>query len=83
MEIGRADEVVIKLDSYLQMIECELIARAMQHAKGNKSKAAKLLGISRPKLLRRLQLLNVPVDSAGQMQTEQIDSSAFEEAGDE
>ncbi len=80
MEIGRVQETEIKLDEYLQTIECELIARAMQQSKGNKSKAAKLLGISRPKLIRRLQILNVPGVIQGATTPEQIDSSAFEEA---
>lgn len=83
MEIGRAEETVIKLDEYLQTIESELIARAMQQAKGNKSKAAKLLGISRPKLIRRLQILTVPNGIKDSTATDQVDSSAFEEADDE
>ena len=45
----------IELDKFLQQVESELIARAMKKAKGNKSKAAELLGINRARLIRRLQ----------------------------
>ncbi len=46
--------VEIDLDQFLAEIEEELIQRAMQHSAGNKSEAARLLGISRARLLRRL-----------------------------
>lgn len=51
---GTAPPERIELDGFLAQIESELIERAMKAAKGNKSKAAKLLGISRPKLHRKL-----------------------------
>jgi DNA-binding NtrC family response regulator len=40
-------------------VEKELIARAMRRARGNKSKAAKLLGLTRPRLYRRLVQLGL------------------------
>jgi len=43
----------IDLPEYLGEIEAELIRRAVAQAKGNKTQAAKLLGISRASLLRR------------------------------
>lgn len=43
----------ISLDSFLQDIERELIARALRQSKGNKAQAARWLGISRARLLRR------------------------------
>ena len=43
----------IVLDELLADVEAELIRRAMRRAKGNKTKAAELLGISRPRLHRR------------------------------
>ncbi len=55
MRIGTATETSIQLDSYLAGIEKQLVDRALKQAKGNKTKASKLLGISRPKLLRRVQ----------------------------
>lgn len=50
------NEVIeINLEDYLGGIERKLVGRALQMAKGNKTKAAKLLGVSRAKLLRRIQ----------------------------
>ena len=49
----------IQLTDYLESIEAELIQRAMQQANGNKAKASRLLGISRPRLLRRLKQLDL------------------------
>ncbi len=48
------EKTTIDLDAFLAEIEDELIRRAVAHTKGNKSEAARLLGISRPRLLRRL-----------------------------
>ena len=81
LEIGHHEEQAIDLNDYLSQIESELIARAMQQAKGNKSKAAKLLGISRPKLLRRLQLIESLKEDEDDSQL--FDSSAFTEAEDD
>ena len=47
--------IEINLESYLSEIERKLVGRALHMAKGNKTKAAKLLGVSRAKLLRRIQ----------------------------
>lgn len=44
----------IDLEAFLYEIEEELVRRAVKVCKGNKSKAAKLLGISRAKLHRKL-----------------------------
>ena len=52
-------EQPIVLDEFLADVERELIARALSRGRGNKSKAARLLGISRPRLLRRMEQLNV------------------------
>jgi len=49
----------IELDAFLAEVERELFARALAQARGNKSKAAQLLGISRGRLLRRLVQLGV------------------------
>ncbi|MBN1589704.1 MAG: sigma-54-dependent Fis family transcriptional regulator [Pirellulales bacterium] len=54
----REDET-IQLDEFLGQIERELITRAMAQAKGNKTKAAALLGITRPRLYRRLVQLGL------------------------
>ena len=48
---------VVPLDDFLVEIESELIQRAMNRAQGNKAQAARLLGIHRARLLRRLAQL--------------------------
>jgi len=48
------------LDEILIQVERRLIETALRHARRNKSKAADLLGISRPRLYRRIKELNLP-----------------------
>jgi len=50
----RRPEETIALDEFLRRVERELLQRAMARAKGNKTKAARLLGMTRPRLYRRL-----------------------------
>jgi DNA-binding NtrC family response regulator len=57
----RAEPVV--LDDYLAQVERELIARTLEQTKGNKAEAARLLSISRPRLLRRLVQLGLATES--------------------
>jgi DNA-binding NtrC family response regulator len=52
------DETIV-LEEFLGRIEHELIMRAMKLAKGNKTKAARLLGMTRPRLYRRLVQLGL------------------------
>jgi DNA-binding NtrC family response regulator len=52
-------EETIVLDEFLARVERELIDRAMTQAKGNKAKAARLLGMTRPRLYRRLVQLGM------------------------
>ncbi|HUT90644.1 MAG TPA: sigma 54-interacting transcriptional regulator [Thermoguttaceae bacterium] len=59
----RRPEETIVLDEFLGRIERELIHRALAQAKGNKTKAAKLLGMTRPRLYRRLVQLGLEEDS--------------------
>ena len=54
----RVEETIV-LDDFLARIEKELIQRSLAQAKGNKTKAAKLLGMSRPRLYRRLVQLGL------------------------
>lgn len=55
----RRAETTIVLDEFLARIEVELIRRALAQAKGNKTKAAKLLGMTRPRLYRRMEQLGL------------------------
>lgn len=54
-----ADEPKLPLDDLLQSAERRLIKLALEQAKNNKSKAAQLLGIWRPRLLRRMEQLGI------------------------
>jgi DNA-binding NtrC family response regulator len=51
---------VTPLDELLTQVERRLIEAALQRARHNKSRAAELLGISRPRLYRRIRELNLP-----------------------
>ena len=55
----RPVEERIVLDEFVGRIERELIRRALATAKGNKAKAARLLGMTRPRLYRRLLQLGL------------------------
>jgi transcriptional regulator with PAS, ATPase and Fis domain len=54
----RVDETIV-LDEYLGRVERELIRRAIARAKGNKARAARLLGVTRPRLYRRMVQLGL------------------------
>ncbi|MCY2988159.1 MAG: sigma 54-interacting transcriptional regulator [Planctomycetota bacterium] len=54
----REDDRIV-LDDFLAEIEQELLQRALKQSKGNKAEAARLLGISRPRLFRRLEFFGI------------------------
>ena len=56
---ARRPEETIVLDEYLGRVERELIRRALARAKGNKARAARLLGLTRPRLYRRMVQLGL------------------------
>jgi DNA-binding NtrC family response regulator len=60
----------IDLDNFLAAVEKELIARALVEAKGNKTRAAKLLGITRARLHRRLQQRSTTEPPVSESQTD-------------
>jgi DNA-binding NtrC family response regulator len=49
----------VDLDRHLADVEKGVIERALKQAKGNKALAARLLGINRPRLLRRIEQLKL------------------------
>ena len=55
-----APSAITPLDELLTQVERRLIEYALQRARQNKSKAADLLGISRPRLYRRIKELGLP-----------------------
>ena len=55
----RRPEETIILDEYLGRVERELIRRALARANGNKARAARLLGMTRPRLYRRMVQLGL------------------------
>jgi transcriptional regulator with PAS, ATPase and Fis domain len=55
----RRTSEAIQLDAFLLDVERELIQRAMKRSRGNKARAARMLGVSRPRLLRRLAQLGL------------------------
>lgn len=52
-------EEQISLDQFMAEVESELIKRALKQAKGNRAHAARLLSVSRGKLLRRIEQLGI------------------------
>ena len=63
---ARRPEETIQLEEFLAGIEQELIERALAQAKGNKTKAAQMLGMTRPKFYRRLEQLGLMEEGAGE-----------------
>ncbi len=54
------------LDELLTEVERRLIETALRQSRSNKSRAAEILGISRPRLYRRIKELNLPDDEPGE-----------------
>lgn len=65
---GPAPERSLPLDKLLEEAERKLLLLALRRAQGNKSRAAELLSIWRPRLLRRMEVLGIAdlSDSSGE-----------------
>jgi len=63
--VPRAEQP-IQLDAFLAEIEKDLLQRAMRRARGNKTRAAELLGVSRQRLIRRLIQLGLAPQPAAE-----------------
>ena len=60
----RMDEEIV-LDDFLSQVETLLIDRALTRSKGNKAGAARLLGVTRPRLYRRMVQLGLRDEEHG------------------
>lgn len=81
--IGRPAEQSLNLDSYLEKIERLLLERALQQSGMNKAKAARLLGLTRQRFLRRCEHLQLnfpeePIDfrPADDLDSDDVDSDS-------
>ena len=74
----RIQPIPIKpLDELLTEVERRSIETVLRLARGNKSRAAELLGISRPRLYRRIKELNLPDDAEPPDETEAFRLTSF------
>ncbi len=55
---ARQEETIV-LDEFLAEVETDLIRRALVRSKGNKARAARMLGMTRPRLYRRMVQLGL------------------------
>lgn len=62
----------IVLDDFLAAIEKEIVTRAMAQSRGNKTEAARLLGLTRPRLYRRLVQLGMADQNESEPVLEEI-----------
>lgn len=72
--VSRREPEKINLTEFMESIERELITRALAQAGGNKSAAAELLGMPRPRLYRRLVQLGLIAEGAKAATTEELPS---------
>jgi DNA-binding NtrC family response regulator len=79
--IGRPAEQSLNLDSYLENIERLLLERALQQSGMNKAKAARLLGLTRQRFLRRCEhlQLNFPEEPIDFRPADDLNADEIEE----
>ncbi|NMC20527.1 MAG: sigma 54-interacting transcriptional regulator [Thermogutta sp.] len=68
-----ARPAAVSLPQFLADVEKELLQRALRRARGNKTLAAKMLGLSRPRLYRRLVQLGLEERLGGDEEGENLD----------
>lgn len=68
-------EESVQLDSYLLEVERTLLLRTLDQCQGNRAKAARRLGISRAKFLRRLQIVQGTMGIEGEQDDVGMDES--------
>ena len=65
-----AEDVPIDLEAFLKEVQIELVRRALERAAGNRTQAARLLGMSRMKFYRRLEQLGLSDSLSGESEPE-------------
>ncbi len=63
---GGAPGETIQLDPVLERVERQTILEALRQAKGQRNRAAQLMGISRSRLYRRMEMLGIEPEGAGE-----------------
>jgi len=63
--INVEDEGVVPLNDLIAKVEKDMIIKALKSTNGNKSKAARLLGISRKSLFNKIRDYNINIDNIG------------------
>lgn len=58
----KENEEIVPLPQLIENIEREAIIKALEKTEGNKSKAAKILGISRKSLFNKIRQYNIPTE---------------------
>jgi DNA-binding NtrC family response regulator len=69
----RAEPRAMPLEPYLEQIEREQIVAALEQARFSKKRAADLLGMTRPRLYRRMEALGI-ADADGGSETDEEDA---------
>jgi len=67
-----ARPAAVSLPQFLADVEKELLLRALRRARGNKTLAAKMLGVSRPRLYRRLVQLGLEERPGGDQEDKNL-----------
>ncbi|MEZ6043358.1 MAG: helix-turn-helix domain-containing protein [Planctomycetaceae bacterium] len=80
---GGAKPTIIQLETLLEQFEVELITAAMVECEGNKTEVARRLGLTRPKLYRRMKTLGLDAEVDEDGPLEPSDSTAVQQTQSE